>query len=529
MSCVSKKVVMEKSDILGNDAAEIDEKIKKKVKFGLRIKFSLAVITLVTLIISAVSGYFLVRESEILGEFILSSVKREIVTLSTRTKNNIGADDIAIFDSINNLKQIPYIKYVFILNGENEIVQFFDQRAEREIGSVLNDNVKRNFKKNNLEPVEYNDSLKTGSLIFDFSLPVFGKRENNKNKVIAKVVIGMSNQIIRDQIAEATKTILIISVAILVISILLSVVAITFAMKPIKKLSEGASIIGAGNFDHQIEINSSDELGDLANEFNIMTNMIKQSKDKEIENRVMEEQLEVAREIQEGLNPMGFYNKNGIQIKGHTKAAKGVGGDYFDYLDIDDHRVGALISDVSGKGVPASLVMVMIRTVFTSYISSRDVDCASVVTAINDSLSADFAIDKFATLFFFIYDRENEELSFSNAGHGPLFCFRSSLDSCTVTKLDGVPIGIMEDIDYNQAKVKFKPGDMIVLYTDGVTEMRNNAKEEYGMDRLQNLLLENNHLDADKFIDLLVEDLEIFRQDTPPHDDTTSLVFKRVE
>ena len=98
-----------------------------------------------------------------------------------------------------------------------------------------------------------------------------------------------------------------------------------------------------------------------------------------VESRVMEEQLELAKEIQEGLNPMGFYDKDGIQIKGFTRAAKGVGGDYFDYIDIDKNRVGALISDVSGKGVPASLVMVMIRTVFVSYISRKDVQCASVV------------------------------------------------------------------------------------------------------------------------------------------------------
>lgn len=508
---------------------EEDKTNKKKMKFGLKFKFLLTIITLVTLIISAVSGYFLVRESEILSDYVLSSVKREITHLSNVTRDNIGADELAILDSINSLKKIPYLKYVFVLNKQNEIVQYFDYRKQRKIGEIFNDKIKRKINDSNLIPVKYIDPVKNNYYIYDFYLPVYGKGEKNENKIIASVIIGMSNQVIRDQIEEATKTILVISAGILIISILLSVILITFAIKPIKSLSEGAAIIGSGNFDHKITISSSDELGNLANEFNIMTTMIKESKNKEIENRVMEEQLEVAREIQEGLNPMGFYNKNGIQIKGHTKAAKGVGGDYFDYLDIDEHRVGALISDVSGKGVPASLVMVMIRTVFTSYISSRDVDCASVVTAINDSLSADFAIDKFATLFFFIYDRKSEELSFSNAGHGPLFCYRSSLGACTVTKLDGVPIGIMEDIEYNQAKVKFKKGDMIVMYTDGVTEMRNDAKEEYGMNRLQKLLLDNKDLDADKFVELLVEDLEVFRQNTPPHDDTTSLVFKRVE
>jgi len=171
--------------------------------------------------------------------------------------------------------------------------------------------------------------------------------------------------------------------------------------------------------------------------------------------------------------------------------------------------------------------MVMIRTVFTSYVSRKDIDCASVVTAINDSLSADFAIDKFATLFFMIYNRATGELSFSNAGHGPLFCYRAAENVCTRTSLDGVPIGIMEEVEYKQAKVKLNPGDIVVLYTDGITEMRNSSKEEYGLQRVYKLLMENHQLNAAEFLDLLINEVEIFRGETPPHDDTTAMVFKR--
>ena len=155
-------------------------------------------------------------------------------------------------------------------------------------------------------------------------------------------------------------------------------------------------------------------------------------------------------------------------------------------------------------------------------------DCASVVRTINESFGADFAIDKFATLFFMIYDRSTEELSFSNAGHGPLFCYRASMNSCTITKLDGVPIGIDEDSVYKQARVKLNPGDMVVLYTDGVTEMRNEQGEEYGIQRLNKLIVGNNHLNAEEFVQLMVEDLENFRGQEPPHDDTTMLVLKRI-
>jgi sigma-B regulation protein RsbU (phosphoserine phosphatase) len=171
--------------------------------------------------------------------------------------------------------------------------------------------------------------------------------------------------------------------------------------------------------------------------------------------------------------------------------------------------------------------MVMIRTVFVTYIKRDDIDCAGVVTAINDSLSADFAIDKFATLFFFIYDRKKQELSFSNAGHGPLYCYRSEKGIFTATKLDGMPIGIMGEVQYLQAKVQLAPGDIIIMFTDGVSEMRNAAKEEYGIDRVHQMLLDKHDLSADEFVRILVEDVDNFKQDVPPHDDMTVVVFKR--
>ncbi len=502
-----------------------------KIKFGLRLKFSLAIIAMVAVILATMTIYFVYRESDLLTEQIFTSIQREMVHLTNTAQESIGVDELAIIGAINSLQKIDYLKYAFVINNEGQIIQYFDRRSfKRTIGEKLTDGVTRNLKqrKNSNQVVikDYKDPDDIGGRIYDFSRIVLNKVDN---KPIGAVIIGLSNIIIRKEVANVIKVISLISLIFLGLSIVGSIILASITIKPIRILSKGVMLIGGGNLDHRIEINRSDELGMLAREFNDMTSQIKNAKDKEIESRLMEEQLDMAKDIQEGLNPMGYYDKDGIQIKGFTRAAKGVGGDYFDYIDIDSRRVGALISDVSGKGVPASLVMVMIRTVFTSYITRSDVDCASVVRAINDSLSADFAIDKFATLFFMIYDRSTGELAFSNAGHGPLFCYRAKLNACTATKLDGVPIGIMEDVEYTQAKVKLEPGDIIVLYTDGVTEMRNAEKEEYGMKRVQQMMLKNHTLNADEFVDLLVKEVDDFRGDVPPHDDETMLVLKRVE
>ena len=151
-----------------------------------------------------------------------------------------------------------------------------------------------------------------------------------------------------------------------------------------------------------------------------MTAQIKEAKEKEIESRIMEEQIEMAKEIQEGLNPTNFYEKGGHPAEGlHEGGARGRRRLFRLISTSTRISVGALISDVSGKGIPASLVMVMIRTVFTSYVSRGDVSCAGVVRAINEALTVDFAMDKFATLFFLIYNRKTEELPFRMRVTGP--------------------------------------------------------------------------------------------------------------
>ncbi len=500
-----------------------------KVKFSLRLKFSLAIITLTSIVVLIMTFYFIRREGQILRNEIIRFAEREIEHLTNTAQEAISAkDELTLIAAVKNVQKIKSVRYVYIFDPKGRIIQNFEPEKN---GTLMPDDeitrkANENTQTENPLMLDYKDPMERGGSIYDFSKPVLHTVFKNR---MATVRMGFPDKIIRDEIASMTRNILIIGVVFIGMSMIGSFLLAGVTIRPIRKLTEGAAIIGTGNLEYKIKLGTSDELGVLANEFNMMTDKLKQAKEMEIESRIMQEQLELAKEIQEGLNPMGYYEKEGVQIKGYTRAAKGVGGDYFDYIDISDINVGALISDVSGKGVPASLVMVMIRTVFTNSIKNNSrIDCATIVRSINDALSADFAIDKFATLFFMIYNRATNELSFSNAGHGPLFCYRSTLGKCTVTALEGVPIGIMEDVEYSQGKVKLNPGDIVVLYTDGVSEMRNEEKEEYGRLRLQKLLIANNQLNAEELVEKIVTDVDTFRGEASPHDDMTTLVLKRV-
>ena len=505
-----------------------------RVGFSLKIKFYLIIIPIVSIVISVMAIFFISEESTLLTQEQVKFAEREIGHLNNTASLSIlpDGDILPLLDALRDIRKITSIRYAYVLDTDNKVIQSFNAgsaEVTEKKGIVLNDDITGKAAKytKTEKPllIIYPDPKDRSGSIYDFSMPIM--HPLYKNNRTGTVRLGFSDKIVRDEIEKITRTIMISAILFLTIAIIGALMSSRMIIRPVEILSRGASIIATGNLDFKIDLKRSDELGRLASEFNKMTEALKKAKDVEIASRIMEEQIELAKEIQEGLNPMQLYNQGGIQIKGYTRAAKGVGGDYFDYIDIDDKRVGALISDVSGKGIPASLVMVMIRTVFVTYISRKDVDCASVVTAINDSLSADFAIDKFATLFFMIYNKETGELSFSNAGHGPLFCYRASLGGCTISQLDGMPIGIMEDAVYLQSKVKLAEGDIVLLYTDGITEMRNEKKEDYGLKRLKKLMIENAYLNADELVDKIVRDVDEFKGNEPPHDDMTVLILKK--
>lgn len=512
-------------------------KSTKKAIISLRIKLSIAMILTTATVIVVMAVYFINRQSEMLLRDNMSLAQLETEHIAATTVEALATDDeLTIISAIQSTRNLTSVQYAYVIDPAGTVMQSSDLSS---LGAVFHDTLTVNSlkysgsgsKTGNNTPVftqRMQDPKDPAGTIYDFSKPVFDKKTGGTR--LATIRLGISDREIRAEILTMKKFLALATLVFLFISTIIAIVLATLTTRPLKVLSAGVNIIGTGNLDYKISVKSRDEIGVLASQFNSMTDQLKEAQSKEIENRIMQEQLDVAKEIQEGLNPMAYYQNRGIQIKGYTRAAKGVGGDYFDYIEIGDNRVGALISDVSGKGIPASLVMVMIRTVFVSSLRQdpRKIQCSKIVSAINASLSADFAIDKFATLFFMIYDKERETISFSNAGHGPLFCYRADRNICTVTKLEGVPIGIMEDSEYTQAEVPFKTGDIVVLNTDGVTEMRNEQKEEYGRSRVQKFLIKNHDLPADEIVSKLVEDVDTFQGNAPQHDDMTLLVMKRV-
>jgi phosphoserine phosphatase RsbU/P len=244
-----------------------------------------------------------------------------------------------------------------------------------------------------------------------------------------------------------------------------------------------------------------------------------------IEKREMERELGIAAEIQQKLLPSKIPKFDKAAIGAFSIPAKGVSGDYFDVLPLQKDKVALVICDVAGKGVPAALVMVMIRSIL-HLITSSDKDARTIVTWINRGITGRIDIDHFATLSFMIYDQKSGKITYSNAAHHPLLMFRKKTGKLENIDTEGLPIGIERGTKYEQKSFRIEKGDVAVLYTDGIIEAMNANGDQYSFESLAKVVLKNAHLSPNELIDKIKADLKVFVGNAPQHDDQTLLLMK---
>lgn len=244
-----------------------------------------------------------------------------------------------------------------------------------------------------------------------------------------------------------------------------------------------------------------------------------------LEKKQAEKEVGVAAEIQTSLVPHVFPETNKYEIYAFSIAAKGVGGDYYDYIDFGNNKVAVAMFDVSGKGVPAALIMVMIRSILRT-IASLEEETKDVITKLNNTVSQDIVEDRYATGFYLLFDAEKGIMSYTNAGHGPLVLYRSAQDSFEYLDTEGMPVGIMAGVEYGMNYITLEKGDIAILYTDGITEAMNNSHEEFGMDRFKDVIRKNRRESSREISNRILEEVNRFVGTAPQHDDETLLVLK---
>jgi len=244
-----------------------------------------------------------------------------------------------------------------------------------------------------------------------------------------------------------------------------------------------------------------------------------------LEKKQAERELGVAGEIQASLIPHSFPQSDRFEIYGFSIPAKGVGGDYYDYIDFGNNKVVLTMFDVSGKGVPAALIMVMIRSILRT-VASLNEDTKDVVARLNNTIAGEIVEDRYATGFYLLFDAEKGIMSYTNAGHGPLILYRAATDDFEFLDTEGMPIGIMSGVEYGQNYTVMENGDIAVLYTDGINEAMNENHEEFGMERFKEVIRAYRKESARDICNRVLEAVTQFSGTAPQHDDETLLVLK---
>lgn len=241
----------------------------------------------------------------------------------------------------------------------------------------------------------------------------------------------------------------------------------------------------------------------------------------------MQEEVRLASNIQVQLLPKKSPDVPGYQIAGKSIAAQVVGGDYFDFIVINERHIAIALGDVSGKGLPASLLMANVQATLRG-LSLNNTSAKDCITQANKLLHKSTSDEKFVTLFYGILDTQEHQLCFTNAGHDNPFLLTSGSEPVRL-KTGGIVLSIMDHYPFEEEIVSMDVGDILVVYSDGIPEAMNSANELYGEERLSELLVNSTKLSAGEIIDAVVNAAKKHAGTYPQSDDMTMLVVKRTQ
>lgn len=327
----------------------------------------------------------------------------------------------------------------------------------------------------------------------------------------------------------------------------------------VHRLYRATEFIKRGDFSHRVRVRSRDQLGELAEAFNEMSADIESLLAERVERERLEREVEIAAEVQAQLFPREVPRLVAAEVVGECRAARGVAGDYYDYVEITPGLIALALGDVSGKGISAALVMSNLQAALRAQatilserlkladrvavttalaggeenfempcgVTGRDTDCAveSMAASINAQLCRSTDSNRFATVFLALYDDAARRLRYTNAGHNLPLVVRAS-GAVERLEVGGTVLGAFDWARYEEASIPLAPGDLLLLFSDGITEAQNGAGEEYGEQRLAEFAQVNRTLTADELRRALFREVERWTGGRERDDDQTIVILK---
>jgi serine phosphatase RsbU (regulator of sigma subunit) len=282
-------------------------------------------------------------------------------------------------------------------------------------------------------------------------------------------------------------------------------------------------------------VRTKDQLGELADQFNQMTQSIEELLRQQDDKKRLEEELRIARQIQMSLLPRGVLSMPGLAVTALCIPAREVGGDYYDFFQLGDHRIGLLIADVSGKGTSAALYMAELKGLMLS-LSETHQSPKALLVEVNRIISDNIDSKSFITMTYAVLDLHERTLVYARAGHTPLIYMPGGGDERREAQVLA-PSGLVVGLRIEGIAEKFEElleektqrvgaGDVFVLFTDGVTEAMNEDSDLFGEGRLSGLVEEHGHLPSEELRERILREVEAFVGGADQHDDLTMILLK---
>ncbi len=327
---------------------------------------------------------------------------------------------------------------------------------------------------------------------------------------------------------EFTSIMVILVVCLIMILTLICWLSARRFVKPLRRLVNDMHAIADGDLSRRSSLSGNDEIGALAYAFNIMAERLRVAKMNAAEANRLDSDLAVAKGIQNSLLPPQTPHIRGLDIFTSYRPAKEIGGDYYDFLPVDNQHMGIVVADASGKSIPAALVMSTTRAILR-FVAPGARSAAETLTRTNAILSVDIPRGMFVTAYYLIYDPLKSSMVCASAGHNPLLIGKAD-GTVELVNPGGIALGFDQGPIFQKSikdqTVTLASGDRVLMYTDGVVECTNIDNEEYSDRRLQEFLRRHRELSSDDFIGALLADLERHRGAADIHDDTTIVTFK---
>ncbi len=294
-------------------------------------------------------------------------------------------------------------------------------------------------------------------------------------------------------------------------------------------LYQGTQRVMEGDFSHRIQVSGTDQLGELGISFNRMTENLERLLAVAKEKERLQSEIEIAREVQNQLYPRNAPKMKTLRVTAVCRPARIVSGDYYDYEVVGGDQIAMAIGDVAGKGISAALLMATLQSSLRTYLNAGSEGSAStswLVSRLNQQLYATTSAEKYATFCLGLYDEPGSCFTYTNAGHVPPLLVRNG----EVQRLDvnGTVVGAFPFSEYGQSCVNLEAGDLLVCYTDGITEPENEYGEMFGEERLMELLAKNAHRGEAEIVEMILEGVRQWTASDELQDDMTLLLARRV-